>query len=88
MNRYEFENLISDYLDGTISFKDRTKIEEYIKLNPEEFPLVLIGSIDEGDDLYQIAYKYIRNVSIVSFKKMNYFKNKNTKHFTILNSYR
>ena len=40
MNRYEFENLISDYLDGTISFKDRTKIEEYIKLNPEEFELI------------------------------------------------
>ncbi len=40
MNRYEFENLISDYLDGTISFKDRTKIEEYIKLNPEAFELI------------------------------------------------
>ena len=40
MNRYEFENLISDYLDGTISFKDRSKIEEYIKLNPEAFELM------------------------------------------------
>ena len=40
MNRYEFENLISDYLDGTISFKNRKKIEEYIKLNPEAFELV------------------------------------------------
>ena len=27
MNRYEFENLISDYLDGTISFKIEQKLK-------------------------------------------------------------
>ena len=40
MNRYEFENLISDYLDGTISFKKRGEFEEYIKSNVEANSLV------------------------------------------------
>ena len=47
-----------------------------------------MGSILNDDELFKIAYKYIRNVSIVSYEKMNYFKDKNTEHFTILNSYR
>ena len=37
---------------------------EQLQLNPEEFPLTLIGNISEEDDLYKIAYTYIRNVSI------------------------
>ena len=61
---------------------------EQLELNPEKLNCKFLGSILNDDELFQIAYKYIRNVSIVSFKKMNYFKNKNTKHFTILNSYR
>ena len=31
MNRYEFENLISDYLDGSIPFKKRKEFEDYMK---------------------------------------------------------
>ena len=31
MNRYEFENLISDYLDGSIPFKKRIEFEDYMK---------------------------------------------------------
>jgi hypothetical protein len=61
---------------------------EQLELNPEKLNCKFLGSILNDDELFKIAYKYIRNVSIVSFKKMNYFKNKNTKHFTILNSYR
>ena len=30
MNRYEFENLISDYLDGSIPFKKRKEFEDYM----------------------------------------------------------
>ncbi|NOY46649.1 MAG: DUF3822 family protein [Chlorobi bacterium] len=38
---------------------------EQLQLNPEEFPLVLLGQIAKKDDLYNIAYKYIRNVSVL-----------------------
>jgi len=31
MNRYEFESLISDYLDGSMPFKKRKEFEDYIK---------------------------------------------------------
>lgn len=37
---------------------------EQLELNPEEFPLVLVGSISETDDLYHMAYTYIRHLSI------------------------
>ncbi|PTM09247.1 MAG: DUF3822 domain-containing protein [Bacteroidetes bacterium] len=37
---------------------------EQLQLNPEEFPLVLIGNVSENDDLYSIAYTYIRHISI------------------------
>ena len=61
---------------------------EQLELNPEKLNCKFIGSILTDDELFKIAYKYIRNVSIVSYEKMNYFKDKNTEHFTILNSYR
>ncbi len=38
---------------------------EQLELNPEKFPLVLLGSITNEDELYKIAYTYIRNVSIL-----------------------
>jgi len=37
---------------------------EQLQLNPEKFLLTLIGDISEHNDLYKIAYTYIRNVSI------------------------
>jgi hypothetical protein len=37
---------------------------EQLELNPEEFPLVLIGNVSKNDDLYNMAYTYIRHVSI------------------------
>ncbi|MBP0902313.1 DUF3822 family protein [Mariniflexile gromovii] len=36
---------------------------EQLNLNPETFNLVFIGAVSEEDTLYNIAYKYIRNVS-------------------------
>tara|TARA_Y100001958_G_C21175859_1_gene506687 strand:+ start:501 stop:1025 length:525 start_codon:yes stop_codon:yes gene_type:complete len=33
MNRYEFENLISDYLEGELSFSKRKEFELYLKDN-------------------------------------------------------
>lgn len=38
---------------------------EQLQLNPEEFPLVLLGHITKEDSLYKIAYKYIREVSLL-----------------------
>lgn len=38
---------------------------EQLELNPEYFPLVLVGNISENDNLYNMAYTYIRHVSIL-----------------------
>ena len=35
MNRYEFENLISDYLEGELSFSKRKKFESYLEENKD-----------------------------------------------------
>ena len=35
MNRYEFENLISDYLEGELSFSKRKEFESYLKENED-----------------------------------------------------
>jgi len=43
---------------------------EQLDLNPEEFPLVLLGNIKESYSLYEIAYTYIRNVSILKSQNM------------------
>lgn len=37
-------------------------VAEQLNLNPEEFNLIFLGDIEKGDDLYNIAYKYIRNI--------------------------
>ncbi len=36
---------------------------EQLKLNPENIDLILLGNIEKRSDLYQILYKYIRNIS-------------------------
>jgi len=48
---------------------------EQLKLNPEEFPLILLGAISEENDLFKTAYTYVRHVSIY----------KNTPSFTLEN---
>lgn len=37
---------------------------EQLQLNPETFSLKFLGNISKEDDIYQITYKYIRNVSL------------------------
>ena len=59
---------------------------EQLQLNPEEFPLVLIGAVDENNELYKIAYKYVRHVSKLSNDAMLYSSDTSSKHFTLLNS--
>jgi len=38
---------------------------EQLQLNPEEFPLILMGKITAGDELYTITYNYVRHVEIL-----------------------
>lgn len=41
-------------------------VVEQLQLNPETINLCLSGIIDKDDDLYNIAYKYIRHVGFVT----------------------
>ena len=42
---------------------------EQLELNPETFEIFLFGEIDKDDDIFQICYKYIRHVEIMSAEK-------------------
>ena len=61
---------------------------EQLQLNPENFKLELLGKIVEGDALYQIAFKYIRNISLldVSHLKNSFAEKENREHFILLHS--
>lgn len=63
---------------------------EQLNLNPEKFPLELIGNIDTESDYFKIAYKYIRNVSLLDVEDLrwnNYFSEaENRNHFILFNS--
>lgn len=61
---------------------------EQLQLNPENFKLELLGKVVEGDALYQIAFKYIRNISLldVSNLKNSFTEKENREHFILLHS--
>jgi hypothetical protein len=61
---------------------------EQLHLNPESFKLELLGKIIEGDSLYDIAYKYIRNTNLfdVSFMQNNLTDAEKREHFILLHS--
>ena len=61
---------------------------EQLFLNPENFKLELLGKIVEGDSLYAIAYKYIRNTSLfdVSFMQSSLTDAEKREHFILLHS--
>ena len=63
---------------------------EQLNLNPENLSLEIIGSIDTASDYFKIAYKYIRNVSLIDVEDLrwnNYFSEaENRKHFILFNS--
>lgn len=63
---------------------------EQLALNPETISVVLLGDIIEGDTLYEIIYKYVRNISFGDRKDTFSFKNKpttNHSHFILLKSF-
>jgi len=63
---------------------------EQLKLNPETFKLQLLGEISEESDLFKIAYRYIRNISLMNVfhtQKHNDFSTlENLKYFILFNS--
>ena len=63
---------------------------EQLNMNPESFPLEFLGAIAEEDAFYKIAYKYIRNVSLLDVsdlqKNNSFSKADNLKHFTLFQS--
>ena len=44
---------------------------EQLKLDPEKFELVLLGNVEKEDELYTIAYKFVRNVGLLE-NRFNY----------------
>ncbi|MCW2120834.1 DUF3822 family protein [Flavobacterium sp. 7A] len=63
---------------------------EQLNMNPENFPLELIGNINFESEFYKIAYKYIRNIELIDVEDLrwnNYFSEaENRKHFILFNS--
>ena len=63
---------------------------EQLNLNPESFPLELIGTINTDSDYFKIAYQYIRNVSLIDVEDLrwnNYFSEaENRNNFILFNS--
>ncbi len=65
---------------------------EQLKLNPEKFELVLFGNVQKNDNLYNIAYTYIRNVSLLENRSKYKFDKAFTEtdkrtYYSILNQY-
>lgn len=65
-------------------------VAEQLNLNPEFFKLEFIGNIEENDEYFKIAYKYIRNVSLFDVsdlqKNNDFSKAENLKHFILFQS--
>jgi hypothetical protein len=63
---------------------------EQLNMNPENFKLELLGTIAEEDGFYQLAYKYIRNITffdVSNLQKNNSFSTaQNQKHFILFQS--
>ncbi|MGG7036735.1 MAG: DUF3822 family protein [Flavobacterium sp.] len=61
---------------------------EQLQMNPENFKLELLGKISEEDALFQMAYKYVRNVSLfdVGAMRNDLTEAQNREHFILLHS--
>jgi len=82
---------------NTFGFKTREDFIYYIlfvieqlQMNPEEIKLTFLGDIDKESELYEIAYKYIKNIN---FFQPNYnipaaFKLTNHSFYILLNQHK
>lgn len=63
---------------------------EQLSLNPENFPLEIVGTLTETSPYYQIAYQYVRNISLFdvsNLQRSNSFSEAiNRQHFILFNS--
>ena len=63
---------------------------EQLNLNPEHFKVQLLGLISEDSELFKIAFKYVRNVSLLDVSNIennnDLSKADNLKHFLLLQS--
>ena len=83
MNRYEFENLISDYLDGSIPFDKKKEFEQYIEKDPDAKYLFknIRNTISDMKELKQVKVSDNFNdklLSRVKTERMVNDGNKNT----------
>jgi hypothetical protein len=63
---------------------------EQLQLNPETFQLVFLGDIDKNNELYTIAYQYVRNISFGNrYDSYNYHEKPKTNYsdFTLIKSF-
>ncbi len=65
---------------------------EQLQLNPDKFELVMLGNISTDSDYFKIAFRYIRNISLLENRSKFIFSsdiNEITKRkfFTLLNQY-
>ncbi|MDN3667467.1 DUF3822 family protein [Algibacter miyuki] len=63
---------------------------EQLKASPESLNLLLLGDVKQDDELYNIAYKYIRNVSFGQAQKQYKFTETpetNHSNFTLINGF-
>ncbi|MEC8724610.1 MAG: DUF3822 family protein [Bacteroidota bacterium] len=60
---------------------------EQLDFNPENFKCILMGAVKVNDELFSIAFKYIRHVSLLPISNMRYNQNNSTQNFTLLNSF-
>ncbi len=85
MNRYEFEDLISDYIENNLSLSKRKEVEQYLNENPESQLLIneISSNMEKVKSVPQLSVDDNFNQTLKSklMKKNNqkYFKSSNDK---------
>jgi len=61
---------------------------EQLQLNPEQFQLELLGTFEEDDAFYKMAYTYIRHVQLMPLRSINNGRNEheNRHHFILVHA--
>ena len=82
MNRYEFENLISDYLDGSIPFNKQKEFEQYMEQDPDAEYLVknIRNTISDMNGLKQVKVSDNFNDKLLSRVKTEHMENDQNKN--------